>query len=136
MALIVKKKSGKQGLLGIWELDGSEAEHQQSRNLTASDQKVLDTFHFSKKKQQWLAVRILLEELTGKNDLRIIYDEFNKPSLADNSTNISISHSHDKVVILLQPDEPTGVDIELIGPKVERIASKFMSEKEMCTLSD
>lgn len=78
--------------------------------------------------KQWFAVRLLLNHFF-KNE-EIFYNELGKPFLK-NGWNISISHTTDFVVILLNEKEDCGVDIEKISLKVERIKHKFLSENDL-----
>lgn len=66
----------------------------------------------------------------------IQYDEYNKPFLLNSNSHISISHSHDQVAVILNKLNETGIDIELIKPQVERIATRFMHEKELMALDE
>jgi phosphopantetheinyl transferase len=85
-----------------------------------------------KKKRQWLAVRMLLAEL-GSSSTLISYDEQGKPFLQDQKIFISLSHSKDRAAIALD-QRPTGIDIEYISEKIERVAGKFMSDDELARL--
>jgi phosphopantetheinyl transferase (holo-ACP synthase) len=76
------------------------------------------------------ATAFLLEKLFGgKVDLS--YNAEGKPELNQESCHISISHSHDKLVIICNKKTATGVDIELIRDKVIKIKDKFLSLKEL-----
>lgn len=77
----------------------------------------------------------LLEKLLDKNT-SIYYDDKGKPHLKDDSRHISLSHSHDKLVLLINDHEATGVDIELIRDKVLKIKHKFLNEVELVDASD
>ncbi len=79
-------------------------------------------------------------ETEGKNYLisrlidancKIIYDDKGKPHLENDSRHISISHSHDKLAIIVNDTEATGIDIELIRDKVLKIKHKFLSATEL-----
>jgi 4'-phosphopantetheinyl transferase len=43
---------------------------------------------------------------------------------------VSISHSADLVVVMISESEERGVDVELIRPKILRIAHKFIHVEE------
>ena len=60
-----------------------------------------------------------------------MYTSFNKPYLEGRSEHISISHSHDKLAVLINSKENTGVDIELIRDKVVNVQEKFLNEMEL-----
>jgi len=65
------------------------------------------------------------------DDSIIIYDEKGKPHLTNDSRHISISHSHDKLAIIINENEVTGIDIELIRDKVLKIKHKFLTNAEL-----
>ncbi len=84
-------------------------------------------------------------ETQGKNYLinkllddavEIKYDDKGKPYLAEDSRHVSISHSHDKLAIIVNEKESTGIDIELIRDKVLKIKHKFLSDKELSDAND
>lgn len=72
----------------------------------------------------------LINELLDKVVI-INYDINGKPHLSDDLRHISISHSHDKIAIIINNDEKTGIDIELIRDKVLKIKYKFLTESEL-----
>ena len=80
--------------------------------------------------------RYLLKELLNTNDYQLCYDEFSKPYLQGRKEHISISHSHDKLVIITNTKESTGIDIELIREKVTNIQHKFLNEVELAYAKD
>jgi 4'-phosphopantetheinyl transferase len=66
----------------------------------------------------------------------IDYDEKGKPFLTNNTSHISISHSHNKLAIIINEHEATGIDIELIRDKVVKIKHKFLSASELEDAND
>jgi 4'-phosphopantetheinyl transferase len=72
----------------------------------------------------------LINQLLDKEAM-IEYDEKGKPYLKDHTAHISVSHSHDKLAIIINENEATGIDIELIRDKVLRIKHKFLSDTEL-----
>jgi phosphopantetheinyl transferase len=86
------------------------------------------------RKREWLAVRVLLKEITGE-EKRILYTGGGKPYLEDRSYYISISHTKNYVAVCLHTDHPVAIDIEQISPRAEKIRSRFMSETEEKKLS-
>ena len=69
-------------------------------------------------------------------EVEIDYDEKGKPFLTNNVKHISISHSHDKLAIIVNEQESTGIDIELIRDKVLKIKHKFLTESELTDAND
>lgn len=77
------------------------------------------------------ATMALLKKLFPLTDVKLGYTPEKKPFLESVNTNISISHSHDKLAILVNDKESTGVDIELLREKVVNIKHKFLCEEEL-----
>lgn len=63
--------------------------------------------------------------------VQIDYDANGKPYIIGHDIHISISHSYNKLVIITNTLENTGIDIEIIKDKVLRIKHKFLSETEL-----
>jgi 4'-phosphopantetheinyl transferase len=80
--------------------------------------------------------KFLLNELLEGAEDALYYDEFGKPHLNDMGRHMSLSHSHDKLAIILNKVEPTGIDIELVRDKVLNIKHKFLSPDELNKISD
>ncbi len=72
----------------------------------------------------------LINHLLNK-EIEIQYDENGKPYLLNEYKHISITHSHDKIAIIINDFEKTGIDIELVRDKVLKIKHKFLAESEL-----
>ena len=90
-----------------------------------------DNYTSEKRKKEHLASRLLVNEICPTKT--IIYNEFGAPEL-NNGKHISISHSNELVTIIIS-DTKSGIDIEKISDKALRIASKFVSEKNLIKLN-
>lgn len=77
----------------------------------------------------------LIQSIIGK-DAKIYYDDKGKPHLENDNRHISISHSHDKLAVIVNNTEATGIDIELIRDKILKIKHKFLCESELTDTSD
>lgn len=82
------------------------------------------------KKLQWFATRHLINEMRGQ-PTEIEKDAAGKPILKNSSQHISISHSPVFAAAMLSDKTPVGIDLEMINPKVERIAYKFLRDDEI-----
>jgi 4'-phosphopantetheinyl transferase len=80
--------------------------------------------------------KVLLEHLLNTQEALLFYDDKGKPFLKDRPQYLSISHSHDYLVILLNKTENTGVDIERLRDKVLNIRHKFLSDEELLFCGD
>lgn len=76
------------------------------------------------------ATLFLLEKLFNK-PVKLEYNTEGKPLLREEACHISISHSHDKLVIICNTQCDTGIDVELIRDKVLKIKDKFLSAIEL-----
>lgn len=75
--------------------------------------------------------RYLLQELLSPPGAELSYTPEKKPFLEGRTEHISISHSHDKLAIILNRRESTGIDIEQIRDKVIHIRHKFLNTAEL-----
>jgi len=84
-----------------------------------------------KRKREWLAIRVLLKELTGE-EKEILYNSLGKPYLSDHSFHISISHTKGYAALIVNKENEVAIDIENIASKskVENIRKKFLNEEE------
>lgn len=114
--------------LGVWHITESKEELLKLAQQQKIDTKNLPNIKNENRITQWLATRILLDHFFTATE--IIYDELGKPFLS-NDWNISISHSGNYVVILLNEIDNCGIDIEKISTKVKRIKHKFLNETDL-----
>ena len=82
-----------------------------------------------KRKQEWLAVRLLLKHLSGA-DTYINYHENGAPFLTGSSLHISISHTKGYVAVILSEDKNPGIDIEYRSERAWKLRKKFLSDNE------
>lgn len=87
-------------------------------------------------KKQRICARLLVNQLSNQPCNELTYDLYSKPALANSSSKISISHAHEHVAIIVNQTKETGIDIELIKPKVEKIAHRFMSAEELLSVDN
>lgn len=79
---------------------------------------------------QWYATRNLVNEMMGEYT-EVLKDEFNKPYLQPGKPNVSLTHTALYAGAMLSPKHIVGMDIEMIRPKIERIAHKFLRQDEI-----
>ncbi|MES2622553.1 MAG: 4'-phosphopantetheinyl transferase superfamily protein [Bacteroidota bacterium] len=85
------------------------------------------------KRLQWYATRHLVNQLLGDH-VSMIKDEMGKPSIKNSTNHISLSHTPVFAAVMFSQKFPVGVDLEMITPKVERIAHKFLREDEISSI--
>ena len=121
-------------LSGLWKISESREELMRLLHFTSAEEISNDT-----RARQWLASRVLLQELL----LELGYTEnyqlhrlpSGRPELSIPGLHISISHAGDYAAVALSKT-PIGIDVEKISPRIERIQHKFMNEVEKGHLVD
>ena len=81
------------------------------------------------RQRERMAVKRLLEAMTGDASLTIGHEPSGKPFLT-NGQAISISHTKGYATLLLADSGRVGIDIEMCSDRVERIASRFLRHDE------
>ena len=104
-----------------WQLTETVAQLSSALTLSQEEQERLMTLHSEKKQREFLAIRHLLQEAQLPTTA-LYYTPEGKPQLEEQY--ISITHSHDFVMIALSP-RPVGIDIERCTPRILRLAPRF-----------
>ncbi len=135
MPVCSKIERGK-GQLAVWHITEDVNQLLLLIKLSQSDAERFNTFKLDKRKKEWLASRILLQELLGHYP-EIEYSENGKPYLKGVSSHISISHTHGFAAASIS-NQPTALDIEICSQRVEKVADRFMHtlEKENIDLKN
>jgi len=119
----------------IWELTESIDELLGLLKLTGLEVAECEKFTSTKRKLEYLGVRIALKKLLG-DDVIICYNAEGKPSLSNNKFQISISHSNRWIAVMAHPTRPVGIDIERPSDKIQKLYTRFLSKTEQEELSD
>jgi len=85
------------------------------------------------KKLQWFATRHLLNEMFGTH-AEVLKYETGKPYLKKLQHHISISHTSAFAAVMVNAECSVGIDLEMVNPKVERIAHKFLRDDEISAI--
>ncbi len=132
MALTLKKEIFENSFLLFWEINESLDTFINSLvNIGYSQSELvqIDEFRNEQRKLEWLATRLMVSTFFSQKTI-IDYDDFGKPFLT-NGYNISISHTHNLVVVALSPTSIIGIDTEVISDKIGRVALKFLHKTEL-----
>ena len=124
----VRKIENADGKIGIWKLTETPEQLLRLRSLSENEETQYQRIKAESRKKEFLATRILLLALE-KETTEIHYTPSGKPFLPGEEHEISISHSADYAVVFLSPKK-IGVDIENCDRKIDRVAHRFLSEKE------
>ncbi|MCX6280956.1 MAG: 4'-phosphopantetheinyl transferase superfamily protein [Bacteroidetes bacterium] len=117
--------------LGVWHIIETEDFLRLVSRAVPEDIMVVDSYKSESRRKQWFACRALLVELLHLKSVNIIYDEFGKPSLKGFEGHISFSHTSEYAAVLTDKNSPAGIDIEQLKPRIERVADRFLQEKEL-----
>ena len=91
--------------------------------------KEVDKIQSDKRKQEWLAVRLLLQHLCGP-DIYIDYRNNGTPFLKGSLLHISISHTKGYAAVILSENKNPGIDIEYRSERAWKLRKKYLSDKE------
>jgi len=110
-------------------------------------QELLDLFHnktlyadevlkiqSDKRKSEWLAVRLLIKQLTGA-EMLVDYKDNGAPFLRDSPYHISIAHTKGFAALMLSNQTHPGIDIEYRSERALRLCGKFLNPIELEQLS-
>lgn len=90
-----------------------------------------------KRRLEILAGRLLLlHQHPDYTELPIRYDANGKPHLHDVPYAISISHTGSYVALITDLKSNTGIDMEILSPRILPIVSKFVSDEEASFLPE
>ena len=133
MGLLINKEIEDGCRLGLWEIVEDYETLFGITHLNGNDIRRLNSFKNINRKVESLSVRALLQQMLN-SDARIVYRKHShKPYLEDGSYHISVSHSNMYTSILLGKNRRVGVDLEYMSHDIERLAHKFINEREKIT---
>lgn len=98
-----------------------------THNLPAQyNKKDLENYKLESRRKQFCLIRNMVAGFYPKETIR--YQ--GKMPVLDKAF-ISISHSHDLCTVIIHEEENTGIDIQRIDEKINRIAGRFLSDEEL-----
>ena len=128
---IIHKQNLANGIrFAIWKIDESLDELIQLSRKPTERREAIKEFQHDRRRFEYIATRLLIEHLTS-TDADIKYLPSGKPTLADNSFQISLSHTAGYAAAIVHPAHYVGIDIEAISPRIMKIKEKFLSTKEL-----
>lgn len=137
MGLLIKKQLENGNLICIWQMEEEEPFFTEKLELQVVEADELALLK-GRRRLEWLASRFLVHEMLlaqGHADrIPVLKDGFGKPHIWGTPFQLSFSHSHEQVAVILAK-QPCGIDIQYIVPKIERLAGKFMGEAELASLT-
>ena len=127
---LIEKKENKDNTIGVWELKESAEDLLKICELNSTDSTHFATFKAEKRRKEFLASRLLLQQLLPKCPEIVYLDKFGKPSLKNSGLNISITHSADLAAIILS-EKNIGIDIEQLHRNIDKVVTRFASPSEI-----
>lgn len=84
---------------------------------------------------QHLAVRLLFKLMMPETDMsQLVMADNGKPYLLGLPFHFSFSHCKGYAACAVDDKQPVGIDIEIIHPRIAKVAHKFLNEKEKSML--
>ena len=117
----------------VWEV--TETIDELKLKLKELDENEFDQIVSEKRKLEYLGIRVALSELLGE-EIRICYTDERKPFFVNKKYGISVSHSGKWIAVMIHPQRPVGIDIEIPTTKIQRVYTRFLSEIEQAELSN
>ncbi len=137
MALAYLKEINADCRIALWRIEETEAELISFLQLDDAEKEKLKTLSKGKRKQHWLATRVLLRYLLQTADyINCPSDQNGKPFLPDFPYEISLTHSFDYAGVMLNGAGMCGIDLEIVKDKVIRIKNKFLKPEELNHLQE
>ncbi len=130
MALVFDQYIRNGGRLGIWKIEEQESFFLEKLSFPSG-------ITHPYKRLQHLAGRYVLKTLAEHFPVEEIKIADNKkPFLSDNLFHFSISHCGNYAAAIIHEQQPVGIDIELVTPRIHTISPKFLHIIEREYLSE
>jgi len=135
MGLVYFKEIDQDTRFAIWKIEETADELLSQLQLGRSERAFLERLNKGKRTLNWLGTRVLLRTmLDTPGYIDCPSDENGKPYLVNFPHKISLSHSYDYAAAMLSTIYEVGIDMELVRPKIQVIAHKFMKPEELAHL--
>ena len=115
---------------GLWKTEETIEELRSRLHASYPYDEELSSLKAESRRLEYLAVRVLLKEMCGR-ELLISHHPSGKPFLVGQNENITISHTKGYAAVGLAPFSEVGIDIEWINERVRRASSRFIRDDEL-----
>lgn len=133
MPLLLEQELANAKML-IWKVEESAAYYLENMSLGEEERTLFNAISFPAKQTEFLASRMAIKQLVpGAITFK---DEYQKPHLKEQIGDVSIAHCKGFAAVMHSASHFVGIDIEPIHPKVDRVATKFLNEKELAFIDD
>jgi phosphopantetheinyl transferase len=136
MAIAFRMRVDEDTEFALWKIEEEADDLYNQLQLNDAEKAYVESLKHNKRNLHWLGTRVLLRTMLNTDQyIDCQVDDHGKPYLANMDYHISLSHSFDYAAVMLSKSKPVGIDIELISPKVERIAKKFLRTEELAFIN-
>lgn len=111
----------------VWKIEESKAFFSQNLILNKEESEEYLLIQTENRKLEWLAARYVQRCLVNDSLLK---DDCGKPKLESLRGFVSLSHCAHYAAASYSKSQQTGIDVELVHPRILRIADKFSSAEE------
>ncbi|WP_245586273.1 4'-phosphopantetheinyl transferase family protein [Olivibacter sitiensis] len=132
MPLVYEKNIDTHTRFAIWRIEENADELLAKLQLKQDELAFLKKLNKGKRTLNWLGTRALLRTMLNTTGyIECPSDANGKPFLSNFSEKISLSHSFDYAAVMMSDKYDVGIDMELVKPKIDIIARKFLSSIEL-----
>lgn len=121
--------------LGIWHMEESLDFFLKNYTLNSLETEQFHKLKHIQKKIERMAGRLLIKKLLEKHDVTckgVLNNKHGKPYLIGYKYEISISHSHEFVAVIINFNEDAvGIDLQYINEKINVVAPRLFSDQEL-----
>jgi phosphopantetheinyl transferase len=118
-------------MYGLWEITETAMELLAQIKLSDSELEQYQTFTNHTRRTHWLSYRALLKQMIPNETFTLCYDAHGKLFVAENTFQLSVSHSGNYSAAIIHRNRSVGIDIERIAHRIVRIKERFLSEQEV-----
>lgn len=137
MAIVYRQRVDDDTEFALWKIEEQADDLYNQLQLNEGEKAFVEQISNGKRHLHWLGTRVLLRQMLLTDEyIDCKVDEHGKPYLVSLPYHISFSHSFDYAAVMISKKHPVGIDIENVKEKVERIAHKFMSPRELAFINN
>ncbi|MES2808241.1 MAG: 4'-phosphopantetheinyl transferase superfamily protein [Bacteroidota bacterium] len=137
MAIAYRQRVDEDTEFALWKIEEQADNLYNQLQLNDDEKAFVENISNGKRHLHWLGTRVLLRRMLNTEEyIDCKVDEHGKPYLVTLPYHISLSHSFDYAAVMISKKSPVGIDIEQVKQKVERIAARFLSPKELAFIDD
>jgi 4'-phosphopantetheinyl transferase len=117
--------------LVVWKIEEDPGWFLSQLNLDEEELQRYEGFRTEQRRLHWLAYRHILKNIMMKGqEIRVRYDQSNKPFIDLCEDHISVSHSGKFAVAIISNNHVVGVDVEEVAERLKKVSDKFLGEHE------